>query len=968
MSSYFPSFAAPSPTALAIASTNLDDPHLEVTVTPTASAFYAGETFSATITIRNTRTPSQDAKVPDTPFTVPPTAEVSTATSQTRPLPPVDIRHPSEAPQLPRRLKQIGKNLPDIPLNSKKYTENAEAGPSGARTPMKIQATPRSPDLDSGYPYSPGANTTFRAPGPSSPQREGLMNFRSPEGWGGKEDGMSRELGHQRKARSLALGKGAMSPQELVWALGGQKTPPPLPSRRSRDTQIPAHHPHSRKISIANPIPSEPSRPSPDNPPPLESIIEGQPSPSGRARSASRPLPSRSNSQTDNLADRPVPQMSPSTPRRPSNHARTPSYQNAYGASFMGIHTDTLPPPPSHPFIREREPRGTTTVLWAYTRLVGHFHPSNTYIPPDPLLPLRALLLHQPVGSGSLLTPGGSSVSNPAGKSSSSSRWQLSFGTGAIGNATQPSLTGSLFGLAKELITGGGGGSLEEERKRVWNMKDLPVLESTRSLMGVDIRLKEGETRDFMYTMPLPTTLPPAHRGKAFRFSYDLVISLSASLPGGGHRQKSKDIVVPIRIWANVSVGHPYRTYDVLHPVIQTKEEGIVQDLQQPDHPSLPTSSAPPTPHKEVLHRHSNASDKRRIKNGDTRDSLQAYASHLVDTLKPNGESLQPMSPGKQHSRSRTASPSSAAFRIPATVPAEEDTDLLDIPHVHTKGKGLRHRNESFVEGDEELLDEVGDEGGCGEAVEILSRHSPKASYDINKDGQPVSVLTLAKTTYRLGESVLGIVTFNHPTSICRVLKFSAYLTSHELIPEPLLPPPVHAGGPEQPHLQTVHAEYHTAYAVSSERLAFSLDIPSDATPAFSLAAGEGEKGGLEWRIKLKFTVGVPAHGIPKAHRRSVDHSRKSVDGHAPVSEAVNLIPIKSHRSGSGDEGDNAFYAALQSLNPVLPVSQAYRDAVGPGGGAEWSEMRTEMVECEVPVKVLAGNTAFLVRPAVFVV
>jgi len=77
-----------------------------------------------------------------------------------------------------------------------------------------------------------------------------------------------------------------------------------------------------------------------------------------------------------------------------------------------------------------------------------------------------------------------------------SSRWQLSFGTGTIGTATQPSLTGSLFGLAKDLIGGGASGTLEEERKRVWNMKDLPVLETTRSLLGVDVKLKEGEAKD----------------------------------------------------------------------------------------------------------------------------------------------------------------------------------------------------------------------------------------------------------------------------------------------------------------------------------------------------------------------------------------------------------------------------------------------------------------------------------------
>lgn len=117
---------------------------------------------------------------------------------------------------------------------------------------------------------------------------------------------------------------------------------------------------------------------------------------------------------------------------------------------------------------------------------MARFAPSHQYIPPDPLLPLRARLLHQPIGSGNLT----------AQQAEKPSRWTLSFGTGTIGESTQPSLTGSLFGLAKGLMYGGTGGSLEEERKRVWTTQDLPVLETTRSLMGVDIKLLEGETRE----------------------------------------------------------------------------------------------------------------------------------------------------------------------------------------------------------------------------------------------------------------------------------------------------------------------------------------------------------------------------------------------------------------------------------------------------------------------------------------
>lgn len=44
-------------------------------------------------------------------------------------------------------------------------------------------------------------------------------------------------------------------------------------------------------------------------------------------------------------------------------------------------------------------------------------------------------------------------------------------------------------------------------------------------------------------------------------------------------------------------------------------------------------------------------------------------------------------------------------------------------------------------------------------------------SYDVNKDGVKVAVLTFIKSAYRLGESVLGIVELNEHGSRARVLK-----------------------------------------------------------------------------------------------------------------------------------------------------------------------------------------------------
>jgi len=196
MSSYFP-FSTSTPST----SLGSDDPHLEVTVHPSASAFYAGETFSVTITFRNTRPPPADTAGSSTSSIVPSASDHRDETGG-----PSDVPH---------RRKQIGLNINSRPLN-------AEAGPSRTLNTLDLTSTPIA--SEPGYPYSSGANPTYRAPGlAGSPERDELSNIRSPDSWKRKENGGSRrDEGHARRTRSLALGKGGMSPQEMVWALGGQ--------------------------------------------------------------------------------------------------------------------------------------------------------------------------------------------------------------------------------------------------------------------------------------------------------------------------------------------------------------------------------------------------------------------------------------------------------------------------------------------------------------------------------------------------------------------------------------------------------------------------------------------------------------------------------------------------------------------------------------------------------------------------
>ena len=44
-------------------------------------------------------------------------------------------------------------------------------------------------------------------------------------------------------------------------------------------------------------------------------------------------------------------------------------------------------------------------------------------------------------------------------------------------------------------------------------------------------------------------------------------------------------------------------------------------------------------------------------------------------------------------------------------------------------------------------------------------------SYDVNKDGVKVAVLTFTKSAYRLGETVMGVIELNRRAGRSRVLK-----------------------------------------------------------------------------------------------------------------------------------------------------------------------------------------------------
>jgi hypothetical protein len=328
-----------------------------------------------------------------------------------------------------------------------------------------------------------------------------------------------------------------------------------------------------------------------------------------------------------------------------------------------------------------------------------------------------------------------------------------------------------------------------------------------------------------------------------------------------------------------------------------------------------------------------------------------------------------------------------------------------------------------------------------------------------------VAVLTFMKSAYRLGETIVGVVELNEQSSLARVLKVSAMLESHETLPAPVCPLP----SPSSPtttttnarHLRRSHAESHASFTLNTLRTTFSLDIPSDASPAFQICINNNPPdrtdtvtasgfpysdpsgssgGGLAWKVRLCLLVavaaskpssvgGVSSNPLPLIRTLERDGPRGewgsswiATGGNAPLHKWD--VKVEHNRQGrrrqgrrrveenrnwsqlfvssllgradddsipdnnivEADDDDEEDYSHEESEGGVLEklaeggggstleydgILPDFGGGVGTGvdylGGTEgWREVKLETVECEVPVKVFSGNTAFKALDVIF--
>ncbi|KAH8101380.1 Rgp1-domain-containing protein [Cristinia sonorae] len=936
--------------------TNANDEPIHITVTPSQASYFAGETFSVTITITNVRS------------------------RESSPAPPRSASHSASH-------KRGAHSVSSAPL---------------ARPPTSPTSRTTLPPLAEGRKGNEGQSTS---------RRRGLIGKRMndmngvAEGAGaGKRPNLTKSLSlsippHELEAHLREDVKGK-SPLRAVWNNESVPTTAPTSPRVSsplaRTAAVPINHPHARKQSVMDgQLQLQDLRPpptlSPFTPTPnpstsafslsLDPITESVSTPGTitPSHSFSSPIPETTSADFRTT----LPDIPPNTGKN-GNHAyppKAPHARQGHRPAQLGLghpsHTNNLAGPPRTAFSSSFPIPNTELILYSYAQLVGTLSiipPPGSTPTPDQIRTLQhirsTLLKRQCIGGGSMdiasfsgpsskygtLSPGAPRRAHSRSSSLSGSLFSLMSTSPAISpqpwtpghRARTPSMLTGLFTPTSPAPPTISASNSQNDEETVDSDTPLPTFEVQPTMLAVDLSLGPGESRSYTYTLPLPETLPPTFRGRSLRFSYQFILGIcragSTGNPNGaGPSNQSRVMKVPIRVYTNVTVGRPPTPYDLLWPVGLRKRMNLQLTAKVVE---TPAEAKPLTRSGPLV-----------IPGNGAYLDLQTYARSLFAALPDSGVN--------------------GSGRPP-------------IPTLSLSD----HR---FSEGQSVELGE-GTIGGCREAIEMLTRNPKKLSYDVNKDGVKVAVLTFTKVAYRLGETVLGVVELNEPSSRARVLKLSALLEAHESLPGCI------SSNPNSRHLRRVHAEQHSSFVTSTLRTTFSLDIPPDASPAFQVdvksdtlqPSGAGA-GGLEWKVRLCLLVSVGS-----AHTRADTEGvrLKNLVRDGPRGEwgsswkaSPNIAPMewpdaRAMLRGPAEPGTTvtpssswmSFLTSTLFGSSETPyhdgdegISDDEDDATGEGQELEvwgseedWRGVRVEMVECEVPIKVWPGNTAYKAGDVVF--
>ncbi|TKY84508.1 hypothetical protein EX895_006409 [Sporisorium graminicola] len=434
---------------------------------------------------------------------------------------------------------------------------------------------------------------------------------------------------------------------------------------------------------------------------------------------------------------------------------------------------------------------GTEKILWSFAQIAGTIEIDESLIKPSDFENLKRRLAYGDLTGanasphsipGTPRTLGGGDFGQTSEAQPSPSGWSSYLRSPFTGRSQQPQ---------QQQHHRRTGSTLQDAQERTLQSRSVPTFSTPPSIVAVDLVLPPGESKTFQFKLRLPVDLPPSYQGKAVRLKYTLTLGTNRSdaTAAAARAQTSRLIQIPIRIYNHVGASGFRPFFDLMNPVILTKEEASVTLLGQGEKPLVNPS---PRANAQFERFRTRAASKRAPQIG--RKDLLDYTKQLLF--------------------SQASSDGSPVALVPEIA--------VSVSSAFTETSSST----------------------CRAAIEALARTSSKVTYDISKDGKVAAVLTLVRSRYRLGETITGVININNHQSLARIARMSATLETFEEVQPSIatLPP-----GRLQRATKIVHAEHHES-VLDKGRASFSLCVPSGASPEFVTS---GVK--LNWLVRLSF-------------------------------------------------------------------------------------------------------------------
>ena len=366
--------------------------------------------------------------------------------------------------------------------------------------------------------------------------------------------------------------------------------------------------------------------------------------------------------------------------------------------------------------------------------------------------------------------------------------------TGLLGSFGWGNIGESLGGLL-----GGNELSSIKETKGSTNARSIPILSTPQSILFVDLQLKPGESKSYTYSHPLPKGIPPTHKGRAIKISYNLVVGTQrAAKVTQQHQVHNADI--PFRVLPSVngkSIPLEYMDitltslgqgeilgHDLMSPHTILSNIALISSVDNPQKGGSSTAAGPST---------------NRLTSSST--DFIAYVESLLDKphQNPNAGLL---SPTEVESRSRTP-----MANEPSTMKESIDLAILRSNTATSSARGVNR-------------------------------------FEITRSGERVAVIMLARPAYRLGETIPVAIDFQDSDVACYSLH--ATLETSEVID-----PAIALRSKASIHRAAtrIHAS-QTETTICAKKVLFNPMIPTSSTPEFITSAIS-----LEWRLRFEFVT-----------------------------------------------------------------------------------------------------------------